>query len=103
ASERHLHDLLARYTSRVEREHADPGAPAMLAMTVLRKRRSCSTLSPLRSVERRFALLSESCEQIATTQQRLLPFEEAADADDVPSEVLAAPGLANAHAERAWL
>jgi superfamily II DNA or RNA helicase len=111
ASERHLHHLLARYTSRVEREQSDsdPGAAAMLAMTVLRKRASSSTWSLLRSVERRFALLSASTklrvetEPEATHQQRVLPFEDAADADDVPGDVLAAPGLANAHAERAWL
>jgi len=106
ASERHLHDLLARYTSRVEREHADadPGAAAMLAMTVLRKRASSSTWSLLRSVERRFAMLAASPEswgEVEPTQQAPLPFEEAAD--DVSAEVLAARGLANAHAERAWL
>src|SRR5262249_48131647 len=59
-AERHLHDLLARYTTRVEKSSAkSPGAgleAATLAMIVLRKRAASSPWSLLRSLERRLAL-----------------------------------------------
>jgi len=70
-AERHLHELLERYIHRVEHEHhpGGPADPAMLAMSVLRKRASSSPWSLMRSLERRLALLQARADQDLADEQ----------------------------------
>jgi len=103
ATERRLHALLERYTSRVwETASADRSRDgARLAMIVLRKRAASGAASLLASLTRRLRGLTSPAD--AAAAQLPLPFDDddgREASDDEPGEVLAAPGLAEVEVER---
>lgn len=104
AAERKLHRALERYTSTVWRESvAAASSDARLAMVVLRKRAASGPASLEASLARRLRWLSSSPDPEPAGMQLRLPIdEESADdrADEEPGEVLAAPGMLDAEAER---
>jgi superfamily II DNA or RNA helicase len=101
-SERRMHRLLERYTDAVTREYAGVrGGELPLASVLLRKRALSSAASLVLSVRRRAVLLAQ---QPTPPLQLPLPIDEEHTAeDDVPEEVLAAPGLADGRRELALL
>ncbi len=100
-AERQLHAALRRYTSRVWKggPETPEAADARLAMVVLSKRAASGPAPLLASLERRLRWLDRAHD--ATASQLLLPLGEpdSDDADEEPSSVLAAPGLASRQAE----
>src|SRR5690606_34805947 len=102
AAEMRMHELLERYTSAVLRESRARGDRlARLAAHVLRKRALSSARSLAESVRRRMALLAGRVETTAT--QLRLPLADDDDVEDeVPAQVLGAPGLAHAPREQRW-
>lgn len=103
AAERHLHDLLAAYTSRVWR--ASLSRDARLAMIVLRKRALSGAASLARSLGRRLEALGP--ETPAARDPAQLPLEfpdtlggELVPDDEEPTRVLEAPGLEDGASER---
>ena len=104
APERRMHDALERYTSAVWHESRSSGAPspARLAMIVLRKRAASGPASLEASLARRLHWLTSAPSRPAARGcQLLLPLEEDENcADQEPGEILAAPGLRDAAAER---
>lgn len=103
ADEQRMHDLLERYTTAVLRESRTRGDTlARLAAIVLRKRALSSAGSLAASVRRRMALLAGEADEGAA-QLRLPLGDEDPVADEVPADVLGAPGLAHAARERRWL
>jgi superfamily II DNA or RNA helicase len=95
-----MHSLLDRYSREVWKEAAarqDDGA--RLASIVLRKRALSSAGSLASSIDRRLDLLvSPEAEQIRLPLDDEDPLE-----DEVSSQILAAPGLADGRRERRWL
>jgi hypothetical protein len=98
-----MHAALAAYTRHVRRDAPEStAAAAHLAMNVLARRACSSAASLARSVERRMALLADAVP--LSEIQLFLPLDEATTRDDEePGTELAAPGLADAGAERRWL
>jgi len=101
-AEARMHELLDQYTRAVLRESRARGdALARLAAIVLRKRALSSARSLAESVRRRIGLLAGRNEPAA--EQLRLPLGEDRVDDEVPADVLGAPGLAHAARERRWL
>jgi superfamily II DNA or RNA helicase len=102
-AERRMHRQLARYTSQVAGEARARGdRRARLTAIVLRKRALSSAASLALSASRRLDLLAGAVPNEAG--QLALPWgDEDPLEDHVPDVVLAAPGLADAAAERAAL
>jgi ERCC4-related helicase len=104
-AERHLHDLLTRYVTRVEHERgSQPGEPVTLAMTTLRKRASSSAWSLARTLERRLALLLTAASEPRADEQPTqpaLPFDaEGVDAEaDADANASASAAVGDAQAE----
>jgi superfamily II DNA or RNA helicase len=106
ASERRMHALLERYTSRVWSAASDgrSSSDARLAMIVLRKRAASGPWPLLVSLSRRLQWLGRP--EAAEAAQLSLPLGEVTEpecADDQSWHVLAAPGLADAGGERRLL
>ncbi|MGB7217825.1 MAG: helicase-related protein, partial [Vicinamibacterales bacterium] len=113
AAEARMHELLARFSLTVQREHGTtrPGSPAnpglWLALSVLHKRALSSAWSLQRSVERRLAALASADHDGGDHEGQLpLPFDEAAgefSAADQPPPWSSALTLRDASHERQML
>jgi superfamily II DNA or RNA helicase len=102
-AERRMHRQLAGYTARIAGEARRRGdRHARLAAIVLRKRALSSAASLARSAARRLDLLAGPAPN-ETRQLALSWGDEDPLEDEVPDEVLAAPGLADAAVERGAL
>jgi superfamily II DNA or RNA helicase len=105
AAERHMHDLLARYT-RLAQKQAVPAAraDAWLALVVLNKRALSSAHSLAVSVARRMQLLSTERGDAPDLHQMALDFDAPGDGDadeaDAEPVALGAPALTDAAQER---
>lgn len=107
SAEARMHALLAAYAARVA-QHAGRdacGHDALLAMTVLRKRSLSSARSLATSLERRLRWLNPAADPPPQLRLPLTSLDcgESSPEDDEPDAVLAAAGLPDAAAERAWL
>jgi len=107
SAEARMHALLGRYTTKVTR-HVDGGhvgRDALLAMIVLRKRSLSSARSLAASLERRLRWLDADRDRMPQLPLPLVPIDagEGSPEDEEPDEVLAAPGLSDAAAERSWI
>jgi superfamily II DNA or RNA helicase len=97
-----MHDALAAYAKLVWRQSATAGfAGARLAVSVLMRRASSSAASLARSVARRLMLLADA--PVSDAEQVALPFDEAADPDQEPGDLLRPRGLRDVADERRHL
>ena len=96
-AESRLQRLLERYSRDVWHEATGDVEGARLAMTLLRKRALSSAVAVARTLQRRMDLLQGRGS--APRQLQLFDDEDAVD-DEVPSAVLAVPGLADAGREQ---
>ena len=92
-AERRMHDALLRYARTVWGERGTGEPAARLAMTVLVKRACSGAASLAHSLERRLRLLATAP---TSASQLQLPLA----GDDQDDDVLAAPGMSDAAAER---
>lgn len=99
-AEARLQRQLERYSRDVWREAAGDVEGARLAVTLLRKRALSSATAAARTLQRRLDLLKGR--GAAPRQLQLFEDDETVD-DEVPSAVLAIPGLADAAREQRWL
>jgi superfamily II DNA or RNA helicase len=101
-AEARLQRLLERYSGLVWRNAPADVESARLAVTILRKRALSSAAAAARSLRRRLDLLLTRAHACVPRQLSLFDEDDGAD-DEPPEAALAAPGLADAEAERRWL
>lgn len=101
-AEARLQRLLERYSALVWRNAPTDVESARLAVTVLRKRALSSPAAAGRSLRRRLDLLLTRAHAVIPRQLSLFDDDDEAG-DEPPEAALAAPGLADAEAERRWL